>query len=33
MLKEKIEKALNTQINYEMSSFYIYLSMSAYFDS
>lgn len=30
MLKEKMEKALNEQINKEMFSAYLYLSMSAY---
>ncbi|MCF8358661.1 MAG: ferritin [Prolixibacteraceae bacterium] len=30
MLKEKIEKALNEQINKELYSAYLYLSMSAY---
>jgi ferritin len=33
MLSEKMEKALNGQINREMYSAYLYLSMSAYFQS
>ena len=33
MLSEKVEKALNGQINAEMYSAYLYLSMSAYFQS
>ena len=33
MLKPPIEKALNEQLKEEMNSFYIYLSMSAYFES
>ena len=33
MLGKKIEKTLNEQINAEMYSSYLYLSMSAYFDS
>lgn len=33
MLKEKMEKALNGQINAEMYSSYLYLSMEAYFQS
>ena len=33
MIKSKIEKALNKQINVELSAFYSYLSMSAYFES
>lgn len=33
MLNEKVEKALNDQINAEMNSSYLYLSMSAYFES
>jgi ferritin len=33
MLKEKIEAALNDQLNFEFYSAYIYLSMSAYFES
>ncbi len=33
MLNEKVEKALNEQINAEMFSSYLYLSMSAYFQS
>ena len=32
MLKEKVLKALNKQINAEMHSAYLYLSMSAYFE-
>lgn len=32
MLNEKMEKALNEQINAEMWSSYLYLSMSAYFE-
>ncbi|KOH45162.1 ferritin [Sunxiuqinia dokdonensis] len=32
MLKEKVLKALNNQINAEMHSAYLYLSMSAYFE-
>jgi len=32
MLKEKLEKALNEQINAELYSSYLYLSMSAYFE-
>jgi ferritin len=32
MLSESIEKAINDQINYELGSAYIYLSMSAYFE-
>ena len=31
MMKEKIEKAFNDQINWEMYSGYIYLAMAAYF--
>lgn len=31
MLDKDIEKAINSQINYEMYSAYLYLSMSAYF--
>jgi ferritin len=33
MLKDKIQKALNSQIHREMSSSYLYLSMAAYFES
>ncbi len=33
MLKNKMAEALNKQINEEMYSAYLYLSMSAYFDS
>ncbi len=33
MLKEKVEKALNRQLNRELYSAYLYLSMSAYFES
>ncbi len=33
MLKENMEKALNEQINAELFSAYLYLSMSAYFES
>jgi ferritin len=33
MLSEKIQKALNDQMNFETYSAYIYLSMAAYFDS
>jgi len=33
MLKEKMEKALNDQINKELFSSYLYLSMSAYSQS
>jgi len=33
MLSEKIEKALNNQINAEFFSSYLYLSMAAYFES
>jgi ferritin len=33
MLTEKMEKALNHQLNREMYSAYLYLSMSAYFQS
>jgi len=31
MLKDKVQKALNDQVNAEMHSAYLYLSMSAYF--
>jgi ferritin len=33
MLKEKMEKALNEQINEELYSAYLYLSMSSYFEA
>jgi ferritin len=33
MIKEKIEKALNQQLNQELYAFYLYLSMSAHFES
>lgn len=33
MLKEKVEAALNSQINEELYSSYLYLSMAAYFES
>ena len=33
MLKKKIEKAFNDQINKEMFSSYLYLSMAAYFEA
>jgi ferritin len=33
MLKDKIEKALNAQMNFELSSSYLYLAMAAYFES
>ncbi len=33
MIKSKIEKALNKQINVELNAFYSYLSMSVYFES
>ncbi|TET24992.1 MAG: ferritin [Candidatus Cloacimonadota bacterium] len=33
MLKDKILKALNTQLNAELYSAYLYLSMSAFFES
>ncbi len=33
MIKEKIQTALNEQLNAEMYSSYLYLSMSAYFES
>ena len=33
MLKQKLEKAINKQINAELWSAYLYLSMSAYFES
>jgi ferritin len=32
MLKDKIQKALNDQMNLEMNSSYLYLSMAAYFE-
>ena len=33
MLNKKIEEAINKQINAELWSAYLYLSMSAYFES
>jgi len=33
MIKPKIQKALNKQINVEFNAFYSYLSMAAYFES
>jgi len=33
MINEKLEKALNKQINKELFSAYLYMSMSAYFES
>ncbi len=33
MLNKKVEKALNDQVNAEMYSSYLYLSMSAYYES
>lgn len=33
MLKDKIQKALNAQMNLELSSSYLYLAMAAYFQS
>ena len=33
MLKEKIQEAINEQINKELYSSYLYMSMSAYFES
>ena len=33
MLKEKIQKALNQQVNAELYSSYLYLAMAAYFES
>jgi len=33
MIKPKIQKALNKQVNVELNAFYSYLSMSAYFES
>ena len=33
MLKAKIQRALNKQVNVEFSAFYSYLSMAAYFES
>ncbi|MFZ5765872.1 MAG: ferritin [Thermodesulfobacteriota bacterium] len=33
MLSEKMEKALNEQVNWELYSSYFYLSMSSYFES
>jgi len=33
MLKKKVEKAINDQINAELYSAYMYYSMAAYFES
>jgi ferritin len=33
MIDEKMQRALNEQLNYELFSSYLYLSMSSYFDS
>jgi len=33
MMKDKIQKALNAQMNMELSSSYLYLAMAAYFES
>jgi len=33
MIKPKIQKALNKQVNVELTAFYSYLSMSVYFES
>lgn len=33
MIKQKVEKALNNQINKEFYSYYLYLSMAAHFES
>lgn len=33
MLKDEMQKALNDQINAELYSSYLYLSMAAYFES
>lgn len=33
MIKEELMNAMNDQINYELESYYIYLSMAAYFSS
>ncbi len=33
MLSEKMQKALNDQVNAELFSFYLYLSMAAYFEA
>ena len=33
MIKERVEKTLNEQVNAEIYSAYLYLSMSSYFDS
>ena len=33
MLSKKMEKALNEQLNAELASSYIYLSLAAYFES
>ena len=32
MLKDKIQKSLNAQMNFELSSSYLYLAMAAYFE-
>lgn len=32
VIKEKIQKIINKQINFEMCSSYLYLSMAAYFE-
>ena len=32
MLSKKMQQALNNQINAELSAYYTYLSMSAYFE-
>jgi len=33
MLSKTMEKALNTQVNRELSSAYLYLAMSSYFET
>ena len=33
MIKEKMQEALNQQVNAELYSSYLYLSMAAYFES
>ena len=33
MLKEKVQKALNQQVNAELYSSYLYLAMAAYFET
>ena len=33
MLKDKIQKSLNAQMNFELSSSYLYLAMAAYFEA